>query len=234
MQDAIAEHFGDANGDEPIVAHGNRVDLVLSHLAEMGADLVLVGHRRNSRGRRAFSRRLATKAPCSVWMVPEGSPASIAGVLAAVDLSLPSAQAISLATCVARRAGLQQCVALHVMPPGRFGFDDVERATAEHALERFLSPLELHDVEVTPVIEESGSVAGAVKALADAGGQNLVVVGTRGRNSSAAVLLGSESEHVLAESDVPVLITKEPGERIGILRALLDRDFRLRRGPRFG
>ena len=102
------------------------------------------------------------------------------------------------------------------------------------SLERFVSPIELHDVSVVPVIEESGSVAGVVNALVTSGGHDLVVVGTRGRSPSAAVLLGSESEHVLVESRVPVLITKEPGERIGVLQALLDRNFQARREPRFG
>jgi nucleotide-binding universal stress UspA family protein len=167
-------------------------------------------------------------------MVPEGSPPRITSVLAAVDLSLPSAQALSVATLIARRAGLQTCTTLHVQTPSQIGFDEVDREAAARGLERFLSPLDLHDVRVTPRVEESGSVAGAVKALTAADGHDLVVVGTRGRSSSAAVLLGSESEHVLVESEVPVLITKEPGERIGILRALLDRDFHLRSEPRFG
>jgi len=234
LQDTIAETFGSMDGHRLLVTSGNHVDALLQQVGETGADLVLVGHRRAARGRRSFSRRLATKAPCSVWMVPEGSAARITRVVAAVDFSLPSALALSVATLIASRAGAEACTALHVQAPTAIGFDEFERADASRALERFLSPLDLHDVPVRRRIEESGSVAGVVNAMAREEGHDLVVVGTRGRSPSAAVLLGSESEHVLAESPVPVLVTKEPGERIGVLKALLDREFRVQREPRFG
>ena len=167
-------------------------------------------------------------------MVPEGSPPRISGVIAAVDLSLPSARALSMATLIARRSGLARCTALHVQPPSNLGLDGVERQAAARALDRFLSPLDLHDTEVDRRIEEAGSVAGAVGAIVAESQHDLVVVGTRGRSVSAATLLGSESEHVLVASPVPVLITKEVGERIGVVRALLDRDLQPRYEPRFG
>src|SRR5690606_914243 len=134
---------------------------------------------------------------------------------------------------VAHRAGVDRCTVLHVLPPSDIGYGETARMNLMRSLERFVSPIDLHNVSVVPVIEESGSVAGVVNALATGGGHDLVVVGTRGRSPSAAVLLGSESEHVLVTSKVPVLITKETGERIGLLQALLDRNFQGRREPRF-
>jgi hypothetical protein len=59
-------------------------------------------------------------------------------------------------------------------------------------------------------------------------------VGTRGQSASAAILLGSESEQMIMESPVPVLVVKARGERIGLLQALLDRDFHDVDSPRFG
>jgi nucleotide-binding universal stress UspA family protein len=167
-------------------------------------------------------------------MVPEDSPPRITGVVAAVDFSLSAAHALSMATLIAKRAGLERCTALHVQEPRPVALDGAERQGAERAVSRFLSPLDLHDVAVTRRIEEGGSVAGAVNAVVRESSLDLVVVGTRGRSPSAAVLLGSESEHVLVESEVPVLVTKETGERIGVLRALLDRDLQPRFAARFG
>jgi hypothetical protein len=63
---------------------------------------------------------------------------------------------------------------------------------------------------------------------------DLVVMGSRGQSQSASILLGSESEGVMMESRIPVLIAKRPGERIGLLQALLDRKFALQEPPRFG
>jgi nucleotide-binding universal stress UspA family protein len=203
----VAAEFG---SDAPPleVISGNRVDGLLTSVAEGAADLLVVGHRRSSRGRRSLSRRLATKAPCSLWMVPEGSPARVTGVVAAIDFSLPSALAASVAALIARRAGLESCTALHVREPSLVGYAVAEDEHAGQAVERFLTPLDLHGVSVATVVEESGSVARSVTALVAARQLDLVVVGTRGRSPSAAVLLGSESEHVLIESTVPVLVTK--------------------------
>jgi len=165
------------------------------------------------------------KAPCSVWMVPEGSPPRISAVLAAADFSQPSAHAVSLATLIAQRAGLGICTVLHVRPPNVLNFDTVEQKEVARAFERFLSPLDVHGVEVRQVVGEGGSVAGVAASKVATDGFDLLVLGTRGRSPSAAVLLGSESEGVLLESTVPVLVTKDRGERLGILSALLDREF---------
>ena len=229
----VADVFGPADGHEMRVMNENLVDALLGEAADGGADLILVGHRRNSRGRRSLSRRLAIKAPCSVWMVPEGSPARISRVVTAVDMSQPSALALSFGTLVANRAGLDQCTVLHVLTPSIIGYEKEERAVVTSAMTEFLAPVDVHGVNVKIRLEESGSVAGAVKALTE-DGHDLVVIGTRGRSPSAAVLLGSESEHVLTESPVPVLITKLPGERIGVLKALLERDFKFQYKPHFG
>lgn len=234
LQQVVANAFGSTDGHDVKVVSGHLIDSLLAEVADGGADLIMVGHRKTARGRRSLSRRLAIKAPCSVWMVPEGSQPRITGVLTAIDLSLPSAQALSMATLVANRAGLNRCAVLHVLAPSPLGFDLVERESVERALDRFLSPLDLHGIAIAKHIEEAASVAAPVSTLVEKHQLDLVVVGTRGRSPSAAVLLGSESEHVLVESRVPVLITKEPGERIGVLKALLDRDFVPRYRPRFG
>jgi nucleotide-binding universal stress UspA family protein len=76
-------------------------------------------------------------------------------------------------------------------------------------------------------------VGHAVDRIAGSHAVDLVVMGSRGQSPSLSTLLGSESEQVLMESKVPVLIAKRRGERIGLLQALLDRDFRMHEPPLF-
>jgi hypothetical protein len=64
-------------------------------------------------------------------------------------------------------------------------------------------------------------------------GADLVVMATRGRSRSAAILLGSVAEETIVETRVPLLVVKHFGARMGVLQALLDRSFRRRRGPQF-
>jgi nucleotide-binding universal stress UspA family protein len=199
------------------VLSGSRVDKLLEFAAEGKADCILVGHRGGQPGRRSLARRLAMKAPCSVWMVPEGSPATISNVLAAVDFSEASAHAVSCAALIASRAGVRRIAALHVSVGNR--------GAAEMAFRRFLAPVDLHGVDVESRIDESGSVSAAVLRIADGEQCDVIVMGARGLGRSSAVLLGSESEDVLAKSRRPVLVTRRRGERLAVLQVLLDRDF---------
>ena len=238
LEQAVTDNFGAGRGVTSQVLHGNLVDSVLETAIESAADLILVGHSSGKSGRRALARRLAMRAPCSVWMRPEGSAPGIRRVLAAIDYSSHSAYALSVAAHVARSAGNASCMALHVY------FDeavvraedaqDTARTRERESYERFTAPLDLAGLSVEPLFEEGADVAHAVGRVAGRAGADLVVMGSRGQSASASILLGSESEHVLMESHIPVLIVKRHGERIGLLQALLDRDFSIQNPPRFG
>jgi nucleotide-binding universal stress UspA family protein len=180
-----------------------------------------------------MARRLAMKAPCSLLLVPEGAPARLDRIMAAVDYSTASALALSVATALASNKGLSRCHALHV-------FEDAPSVTATggegrrlREFSEFASPLDLHDVEVRPIFAEGASVSPTIQRVAAADQVDLIVMGTRGRSPAAAVLLGSESEQTLTESPIPVLVVKHRGERVGLLEILLDRDLRSRPTPRF-
>ena len=237
LRSTAAKHFDPSAKVTSHVLTGTQVDKLLEFVAESRSDLLLVGHGKSSSGRRSLARRLAMNASCSLWMVPEGSPAKITKVLAAVDFSAPSAYAVSLATLVAKRAGLRDCLAVHIQEPTSISGDtndNVSQELLDEAFVRFLGPLDLNDVEVLAQSEESGLVSRTLLRLAEGHQADLLVMGTRGRSASAAVLLGSESEQVLTETTRPLLVTKYRGERIGLLQVLLDRDFQSHQEPRFG
>ena len=62
---------------------------------------------------------------------------------------------------------------------------------------------------------------------------DLIVMATRGRSPSAAVLLGSETEHCLMATPIPLLAVKHFGARLSLLQALRDQRFRKRGEERF-
>jgi nucleotide-binding universal stress UspA family protein len=237
LEEAVRQHFGDADA-QCLVIHGSVPDRILEIAAELPAGVILVGHDREHRGRRSLARRLAMQAPCSVWMKPAGAGASLSRVLAAIDYSEPSAYALSMAGHIARRAGSIECRALHVyLNEAAAGVDEYQapdRARQRDAFDRFTAPLDTAAVELTPVLVEGVDVAAALNHVAKTDPFDLVVMGCRGQSASASTLLGSESEHVMMESAVPVLIAKRQGDRIGLLQVLLDRNFHLPTPPRFG
>ncbi len=219
------------------ITGGDLTDAVVEAALRHQADVILLGHRNGERRRRSLARRLAMAAPCSVWMVPDGSPAAIQSVLAPIDFSERSGDALSFATEVAARAGLEQCSALHVdFSPAATTDPEVEAQRIEERYKQFAiftARLNLHDVDVRPAFVDCPNVARAILQTASDQGVDLIVMNTRGRSRSAAVLLGSETEAVLVGADRPVLALKHFGSRMYFLEALLDKRVRGRGDLRF-
>ena len=196
-----------------------------------------MGHQRARSRRRALGRRLAMHAPCSVWVVPEGSPSHLRRILVPVDFSGNSADAVLVASALARRAGLDRIAVLHV----RFNeatvtfedYVDIEAGEQRGAMDDFLAPIDLKGIETDMLFEEAAHVSTAVDRVAEREQLDLIVMNTRGRSSAAAVLLGSETEQVFIETERPVLVVKRRGARLTVLDALLDKEV-AERDVRFG
>lgn len=233
---SVAEHFGMPNAVCSVLT-GDVIDRLLETIAENAADVVLLGHAAGHGARRSLARRLAMKAPCSVWMHPEGTSNEIRRVVAGVDYSETSAYALSLGARIAASVKAE-CVGLHVYFDEAIAvsaeYETSRRADEQEAFERFVAPLDTSGIAVRPVFVEGPDVVHAVERMAEDSMADLVVMGSRGKSRSASILLGSESDHMLMHAKMPVLIAKRRGERIGLLRALLDRDFRPHDPPRFG
>ena len=219
------------------VVHGDVTDQLLRFAARKKVDLVLLGHRRSRSARRSLARRLAMTAPCSVWMVPNGSAAKLERILIPIDFSDKAADALRVGSAIASLAGLEQAVALHVFfnqaSVTYDEYDDILRENEAEAFRIFAARIDLHGVDVIPLFEEGPNVAHTVNRIAVEGKADLVVMGTRGRSRSAAILLGSETDHTIMETKIPILAVKHFGARLRLLQVLLDPRMRERGSPRF-
>jgi nucleotide-binding universal stress UspA family protein len=217
-------------------AAGDVLDGILACAESSGADLILVGHA-SQRRRRSLARRLAAKSPCSVWMVPGGAPAAIRRILVPIDFGRRSADTVAVACAVAEGAGLDECLAAHVhFNDAAAAFDEFEEILAEdrdRAFGIFVAPIDLRGVWVKPMFVDSCHVADSILRAAREHGCDLIVMGTRGRSRSAAVLLGSETEHCMMNTGIPLLAVKHFGARLSLMGALRDDRVRKRGGERF-
>ena len=218
------------------VLTGPLLDRLLAFTADHAIDLLVLGHRRSHPGRRALARRLAMKAPCSIWMVPEGSPASLDRILVPVDFSEPAADALRVATSMARLAGHGEVLALNVYfnesTTTYEGYDQVLRSREEEAFRAFVAPIDSQGIRITPVFVEGVNAAAVINRTAEKQGCDLVVMATRGRTRSAAILLGSVTEEAITDTKLPLLVVKHHGAHLGFLRALLEKSLH-EHGPKF-
>ncbi len=200
---------------------------------------MLLGHRPDHPpGQGSLVRRLAMQAPCSIWIVPHGSPLSLKRILVPVDFSQHAADAMRVAASMARLCGEAECLALHVYSNEAvltYEEDDpVLLGRKEQAFEQFIAPIDCRAVAVTPIFEEGTNAAHTIHRVAQEQNIELKVMATRGRSRSATILLGSVTEGVIIEARTPVLVVKHFGARLGVLQVLMDRRFRQGETPQFG
>ena len=212
------------------VLSGPITDQLLAQAADKQIDLLFLGHRLDPPGRKPLARRLAMKAPCSVWMVPQDSKAALRRILVPVDFSESAADSLRVATSLAALSREADCLALHVyFNEAVITYEEygrVLRGQEEQAFQQFILPIDCHGVKVTPFFKEGVNVAHIIDRTAEQQGVDLIVMATRGRSRSSSILLGSVTEEMILASRVPILVIKHFGARLGVLQALLDRRFR--------
>jgi nucleotide-binding universal stress UspA family protein len=164
------------------------------------------------------------------------SPDRLSSILAPVDFSSHSRDALSLATSIAAARGLKQCLALHVFfDPSTVRYDehiDEIRGKEEAAFENMLAATDCHGIHVESLFEESTNVSQTIVRVAEQHGADLIVMNTRGRSRAAAVFLGSVTSDTLAGTHVPLLAVKHFGSRMTIVEALLNHRFWEERAPK--
>ena len=142
-------------------------------------------------------------------------------ILIATDGSAASEHAAKLAIGLARTHNAKLTVVYVVDPYPYMGIGEInpmgyqaytaaaqQQAAQAHALVEKLcledgAPVALQ----ARLIEDVAAAAGIVQA-AEAEGADLIVVGSHGRSGIARLMLGSVSNKVVAESKVPVLVTR--------------------------
>lgn len=208
------------------VREGERLDQLLAFIQQYTSDLVLVAHQPHRHGRQSLATRLAAICPTSVWMVPHQALCQITRVLAPVDFSSHSADALCLATQLAKLAGISECLALHVFAdPSSIRYDETvenDLQQLQDTFQQFIAPIDLHEIRVTPLFEEDRDVTKTILRIAGEQLVDTIVMNTRGRSPAASILLGSETSQVLTDSPVPVLALKHRGAFLNLFQALTD------------
>jgi nucleotide-binding universal stress UspA family protein len=141
-------------------------------------------------------------------------------ILLATDGSAASEHAARLAVDLARVHGAR-LTALYVVDPYPYlgvgeanplGFQAYMSAAAQHAAEAHAKVLALCEqapaVPFQPLLaEDVGAAAGIVQSARQVEA-DLIVVGSHGRTGVARLMLGSVAAKVVAESPIPVLVTR--------------------------
>lgn len=200
------------------VRHGPVVPTLLQAAAD--ASLLVLGSRGHALATGTFggsvSQHVARHASCPVIVVRPPHTTSTPRIVVGIDGSPESVRALRFACERARRTGDSvTAIHAHFSPLAHvLTFDGAQSPIADRQLaegERLATELCRASIEEFPDLEiEAESVpVRPAQALVDASGAaTLVVVGSRGRDAFAEMLLGSVSQHVLSHARCPVAVVR--------------------------
>lgn len=219
MADDLDARFGAKA--QTVEAAGAVVDEIAHELERLDAWLLVVGARGAGFLRRLLlgttSERLVRRARRPVLVVRQSAHEPYRRVLVALDFSAASQQALALARRVAPRARLLLLSAFEVPFLEKLRFAGVDDATVEHyrgqarmravqALHGIAAGQGLRPQDYEALIIE-GDASQRIVEQEQERDCDLVVLGKHGRSVAEDLLLGSVTQHVLAEASVDVLVT---------------------------
>lgn len=185
--------------------------------ASVRAELMVVGSHRLGARERAFSGPLAYQivagSRCPALVVPAGTGDGGSGVVVGTDGSPESGAGVALAAAEADRFGQELTVVHAWQTPLRFVSVDIitehDNAWIEENRRTVLADSVVGLAERYPnlVIHQSLVNASPGRALLEAAvGARMLVVGSRGLNGIARMLLGSVSHAMVLHSPCPVMV----------------------------
>lgn len=188
------------------------VGLALARMAHDAACL-LVGGRARGRITGALGvtvPHVLHHASCPIVVIPENAPPvrSFHRVVVGIDGSESSRSALRWAYDLAQRDGCD-LVAVHAQGHARPTGQSSDEGWFEE-VEAVVHDAKEHGTSLRVIRHRSAGDA----LLAEAGGGDLLVVGSRGNGMLAGLVLGSVSAHVVARSLVPVAVVRAHEERL--------------------
>lgn len=212
------------------VQEGKPLEVLLEQIVKKDIDLVVLGRKTDAKETRRLPINLARKAPCSVMVVPEKAGYSFSNILVPVDFSefCVSAleQAVNLA--IANQISTIHCLNVFQLPIGYYKtgkseeeFTEIMMSNAKKDYERFIKNIDLKGIKVNSVFMLHEKPAQAIQDVVKKERIDMLVLGTRGRNAGAGLLLGSVTEDIILNTQVPVIAVKKKGTGLSLLEVLL-------------
>ncbi len=232
VQDLIDKaHIDEKLHIEVLIEEGKPMDTLCRWAKIKEVDLIVMGRKEELEGSGSLAKNMAHRAPCSVVFFTEKSGLDIPKkILIPMDFSDHSIMSMMFAERVAEEQGCE-IVGLHIytIPTGYYKTGKSHEEFAEimenHAKKDYKNFIEKHNFKAFECIyklKDDGNEGRFIINQAKEIGADLILMGSRGRTPSAAVLLGSIAEKLVNINNlVPMFVIKKKGENMSFLDALM-------------
>lgn len=221
---------------ETHIVYGAPLYEILDHALTYNVDLVVMrqtfGEMSEKGSKALLPRRIARRATCSVLTVPDNFTYKTTNILIPVRDSECTQNALIAACNIAEATGgMLEALNIyqvsskyaHNSVPLSIHLENTENIAKEET-QNLLNRTTIGNVEVRPhfMPDFNSDPVTVIQRRAKENGANMLVIGARGRTGAAGILLGTVTEQLIQQADIPVLAVKTKGESIGVVKALLE------------
>lgn len=205
---------------------------ILNFVEDHNIDLVIMGRHKDFVGGGILSNRLARRAACSLFIVPENSEPAVGHILVPCDYSPHSKIAMEEAILIARKYSVPKvtCQNVYTVPGGYHysgktyeEFAEVMEKNAAKQFKKFMSDIDHEGVNIEPVytLDENDDPVEDIVHYANKTKPDALIIGVKGRTATTALFIGSKAEQLIQlNSQIPMLVVRPKGNNAGIMDLL--------------
>jgi len=209
---------------------GHPLDTFLRWAKLKDVDLIIMGRKDNLVGNGVLADGVAKKAPCSILLVQELRPIKFPKkILIPTDFSTHNHIIYEFGEWISQKLDAE-LVPMHIyeVPHGysKTGktfeeFSEIMKENAQNDFKKFIHKYNHPDLQCALVRADGKNPGTLILEYAQEIDADMILLGSRGRTTSAAILLGSTAEKLIhVNKFLPMLIFKKKGETMGFFDAL--------------
>jgi nucleotide-binding universal stress UspA family protein len=230
LSNKIEEHFEDSDTETRlIIKEGRPTDQIIEMMKTMDPDLLLMGKKTGYVGEGVIARRIVKYVPSSILFITENSRYAMETILAPVDFSQQSANAVKLAqNLVESQKGSVRAQHVFKYPSQFFPYmpnkDETQkiRGHIEDQKQEFIKKYNIpNDVKFTLTLHKEGRIGDEVYDEAVRNQADLIIVGSKSDKKITSILRDDFIDKMTYYSfGIPLLIVKNKEKHQKFLKTL--------------
>jgi len=232
IQDKLKKYdFPESMDIEVFAEEGSHpMDTIIRWAKIKDVDLIIMGRKEELEGSGSLAKGVAKKAPCSVLLLQEKRPPGLPKrIMIPTDFSDHTDMIYDFGERISEELGAELVpVHMYEVPHGysKTGksyeeFAEIMKENAQKDFNDFIAKFNHKPLECHFVLNDGEGPGRALLAEAKRLDVDMILLGSRGKTKSAAILLGSVATRLVVVNNVlPMLIFKKKGETMGFFEAL--------------
>ena len=216
------------------ITDGVKSETISKIVRESNIDLVVINKSDKHDEEVTFLQKLARTVTCSIALIPPTIPKEINNLLVPIDFSMPSAMALKFAIEISEGSPGMNIQGLHIykMPSGYFktglSFDEFADELEKNAKQQLAVFLKEHDIDPSLFsmkykLKRSDSIQYMINRFSFSNKIDAIVMGSRGRSTLSAFVLGSITEALIDRDQyLPLIVIKNKDRNMQLWDALLE------------